>query len=202
MGFNLPAEKDFERPPDGTYLGVCYRVIDLGTQSETIKGETKKLRKIVISWELPDERMKDGRPFSVSRRFTFSSSEKSHLRQVLESWRGKKFNSEEIASFDISRMLTATAMLTLATSNDDGKEYQNVMSVAKPMKGTPLQREPENESFCFAMVPEMWNPKLLDKMHEKMAETIKKSPEWQALSKGKAPDTAAVSDDLDDELPF
>lgn len=202
MGFNLPEPNTFERPPDGTYLGICYRVVDLGTQDTTYKGETKKSRVIVISWELPDERMADGRPFSVARRFTFSAAENSNLRKTLESWRGKKFTTEEIADFDLAKMLTATAMLTLATEENGDKVYQNIMAVAAPMKGTPRTKEPENESFCFAMVESMWNPKLIEKLHEKMQETIKKSPEWKALSKGVKPAPAQTDLDLDDSIPF
>lgn len=168
---------------------------------ETIKGETKKLRKISISWELPNEKMADGRPFSVQNRYTFSAAENANLRKALESWRGKKFTNEEIAGFDVSKMLGKACVLTLETKESEGgKTFTNILSISPPMKGTVIPTSTENEQYCFAMVPEMFNPKLLEKMHEKLQETIKKSPEWNALSKGQPMNQSQL--DLDDEIPF
>lgn len=148
--------------------------------------------------------MDDDRPFSVSKRYTFSSNKKAIFRKDLENWRAKPFTDEELGSFEIDKLVGAVAMLTVAHSEDE--KYANVTGVAAPPKGTPKRRETENESFCFALTPEMFNPKLLDKMHEKLAEAIKKSPEWKALIAGKDPSEAAssaqTSMDLDDEIPF
>jgi len=65
---------------------VCFRVADLGTQSSVFGSK----QQILISWwELPDEPMADGRPFTISRRYTLSSSRKSTLREHLEAWFGR-----------------------------------------------------------------------------------------------------------------
>ncbi len=203
MGFNMPEEKKFEQIEPGTYMGTCYRIVDLGTQDTTFKGEAKKVRLVTLSWEIPDEKMEDGRPFSVNKRYTFSSNVKSIFRKDLESWRAKKFTDDELRTFEIDKLLGATAMLTIARSEDD--KYTNVMGVGQPPKGTPRRTECINESFCFALEPDMFNPKLMEKMHEKTVEAIKKSPEYQALIKGQDPKQAAArqtSMDLDDEIPF
>jgi hypothetical protein len=184
---------------------VCYRVIDLGTQDSSYKGEPKKTRLIMIAWELPDERMEDGRPFMVSRRFTYSASENSHLRKALESWRGKAFTSEEIAGFDLSKMLKATALLSLSTEENAGKTYQNILTISQPLKGQPRTKDTENEAFCFAMAEGMFNMANFAKLHEKLQEIIKKSPEFQAMSKGQpasAASSASQEEMFEDEIPF
>lgn len=89
MHLPQPSDAEFELAPAGTHIAVCYRVIDLGTQETTFKGEVKHQHKILISWEIPDEKMKDGRPFTIGKRYTWSMSEKANLRNDLESWRGK-----------------------------------------------------------------------------------------------------------------
>jgi hypothetical protein len=69
----LPAPSEggsYTPPPVGTHLALCYRIIDLGTQKTTYNGETKTAHKLMISWELPQERMDDGRPFAISKRCT------------------------------------------------------------------------------------------------------------------------------------
>jgi hypothetical protein len=204
MGFTLPETVDFERPPDGTYMALCYRIVDLGTQETTYKGEAKKQHQITLSWELPDERMKDGRPFSVAKRYTFSASENSNFRKALESWRGKKFTAEELRSFELDKLLGKACILTIQTEEKEGKTYTNIVAISPPMKGAKIPTDTINESFCFAMQDGMFNPKLLEKMHEKLQETIKKSPEWQALSKGQSPKSTGgqTQMELDDEIPF
>jgi hypothetical protein len=204
MGFALPDSNDFERPEDGTYLAMCYRIVDLGTQSEVFSGETKLLRKVTISWELPTERMKDGRPFSVNKRYTFSSAENANLRKDLEAWRGAKFTPETMKGFEIDRLLGKPCVVTVSTTtNEKGKTFTNIIAITPPIKGTKIPPETENETFCFAMIPGMFNPALMEKLHEKVQETIRKSPEWQAMSKGGTSSAASsTADELDDELPF
>ena len=43
---------DFKNAPNGNYLARCYRLTDYGTQTQTFKDKTVKLRKILITWEL------------------------------------------------------------------------------------------------------------------------------------------------------
>ena len=40
-----PTEGDFELAPAGTHIGVCYRIIDLGTQETTFEGQAKQQHK-------------------------------------------------------------------------------------------------------------------------------------------------------------
>src|SRR6185369_10438591 len=76
MYLPAPTESNFTPVPAGTHLGICYRVIDLGTQSTNFNGETKLAHKVLVSWEIPDEKMDDGRPFTISQSYTWSMHEK------------------------------------------------------------------------------------------------------------------------------
>src|SRR5271168_3727728 len=90
----LPKPSDngnFELTPAGTFLALCYRFIDRGTQISEFMGEKKTRREVMISWELVGEVMSDGRPFSASKTYTLSMHEKATLRKDLEAWRGKAF---------------------------------------------------------------------------------------------------------------
>lgn len=203
MGMHLPETTDFERPPDGTYLAICYRIIDLGTQDGSWEGKPKKSHQVQVFWELPDEKMNDGRPFIVGRRYTFSAGENSNFRKHLEAWRGKKFTAEELATFEVDKLLKKACVLTIATEDKNGKTRQNVISISPPMKGVKVPTTTHNEAFCFAMQEGMFDPKLLEKMSDNLKETIKKSPEWQAMSKGQSPKSSGQSEiEFDDEIPF
>ena len=60
---------EYELPPAGTFIATCYKFIDLGTQKTVFNNTEKLMRKVMISWELADEPMADGRPFTVNKRY-------------------------------------------------------------------------------------------------------------------------------------
>ena len=141
---------DFELAPAGNHLAVCYCVCDLGYHLNNYGNQQRKVR---ISWELPNELMKDGRPFSVSKRYTLSLSEKAALRSDLESWRGKPFTAEELKGFDVFAILGKSCMLNVIhePSQDGKKTYANIASVASLPKGMPPIAAPSNEFIKFAI---------------------------------------------------
>lgn len=181
-----PSETNFENPPAGTFLAICYRVIDLGTQDTTYKGQAKKQHKILISWELPDEKMADGRPFTISSRYTWSMSEKAALRKDLESWRGKPFVDADFGEggFDIAKIIGAPCILTIVHS-DGEKTYANVKGVAALMKGMTAPAL-INEKAFLGLDEENWNAEVFHKLSDNLQSTIKSSPEYQALVNGYA----------------
>lgn len=201
----MPANSggDFTPPPEGTHLAVCYRVIDLGTQQVEWQGTTKHQHKILLSWELPDERMDDGRPFTISQRYTLSSSEKSKLRQDLEAWRGKKFADDEIASFDIKNLIGVGCYLSVVHSHKNGSTYANVQSIVKLPKGTKAN-PPENTAIYFSL--DHFEAGVFEMLSEGIRNVIVKSPEYGEAIRGnqherigEAPDH---DDDMSDAIPF
>ena len=102
----------------GTYPARCYSMVHIGTIQEEFQGEKKTMNKVRISWELPTElkEFKQGegeKPYVLSKEFTLSLHEKSSLRAFLKSWRGKDFTEEEAKSFDVTKLLGVTCMLSL-----------------------------------------------------------------------------------------
>ena len=82
---------NYTPPPAGMHIARCYRLIDLGTQPKSFQGKpTGEARKIMASWELlGEDRMDDGKPFTMSKSWFLSMHEKATLRKDLESWRGR-----------------------------------------------------------------------------------------------------------------
>jgi hypothetical protein len=139
MPLNLPDKTDFELTPAGSHVALCYRIIDLGTQLVEFKGESKKQHKIMIGWELPNELMTTGdnagKPFSIHKRYTFSSSDKSNLKKDLESWRGLPFSKEDYGKFDIFVLIGKPCMLGIVHAESNGKTYSNITSIMRLPKG-------------------------------------------------------------------
>lgn len=191
----------FEMPPSGPIASRCSRLIDLGTQESTYEGERKTQRKILLSWELAELRT-DGTPFVISRRFGLSLHEKSALRAFLQAWRGRPFTAEELAGFDLRRLLGAPCMLNVMHTNRNGKDYANIASIS------PLPKGMSAPELCAPGVVFDIDaddaPAILETLSENLQSTIAASPEWQTrVAEGRAAPPLGLGDEGDDgDCPF
>jgi hypothetical protein len=174
----------FEMAPEGTFVARCYRIIDLGDQTTEFQGETKTQHKILFSWELlGDERMSDGRPFMVSKRYTASLHEKSALRKDLAAWRGHDFTPEELKQFDLEKVLGAYCLLGTIHTEKAGRDYCNVSSIMGLPKGMP-KPDGVNEKQIFTL--EKIDQAVFDSLSERLQEQIAATPQYRAaISKAK-----------------
>jgi hypothetical protein len=115
---------------DGLHLAVCVDVIDQGMK-ETPWGAKHKIR---IVWQL-DLEGPDGRRFVVSRVYTNSLGQKAMLRRDLESWRGKAFTAEELAGFDLLKLLGANCQVQTVAAEREAATYANVQAIVPPPRG-------------------------------------------------------------------
>ena len=183
---------DFENPDPGSYAGVCYKIIDIGTQTSEYQGKTKSRRQVIIGWEL-DELMSDGRPFVVSKFYTASLSEKANLRHDLAAWRGRDFTPEELQGFSPRNILGKSCLVQL-TKNDKGKV--RVTGVAKLPKG---MNAPElvNEQVFFHL--DEFDQATFDSLSDGVKKLIVQSPEYQHIA-GKPKATSFA--EMESDIPF
>lgn len=171
-----PHNEEFELPPEGNHLATCYRVIDLGTQISSFNN--KEQHKIMIGWELPDELMASGKPFTISQRFTLSSHEKATLRKTLESWRGRPYKDNEMEGIDLSKLIGQPCMLQVSHATRDGKNYANVAAVTalpKGFAGKSLINPPQHFDLSD------FDASVYDALSEGMQKIIADSPEYKAI---------------------
>ena len=197
---------DFEQAPAGTHVARCVRLIDIGTQFGEFQGKPNALRKVVVTWELPNELMTEGeyagQPFLVNKWYTASIGEKANLRKDLVNWRGREFTDDELRGFDVKKILGTTCMLSL-TPNDKGKV--RVTGVMKLPKGTesPVQI---NSSLYFSLERDEFNQGVFDGLSGYWQGEIKKSPEWADLQGKPGPVKTSASgtkfEDFEDDIPF
>lgn len=105
---------EFVQAPEGLHIARCYAVIDLGRQFNARFNNYSA--KVLIGWELMDAFLADGKPFIQFQRYTASLTETSHLRKLLESWRGKGFTTEELEGFHLQQILGVPCYLTTKPS--------------------------------------------------------------------------------------
>lgn len=205
---------NYTPPPAGNHFAICFRFIDLGTQMVEWKGTQKTQRKVLLSWELPNELMTEGeragQPFTIGRRYTWSMHEKANLRHDLENWRGRKFTDEDFVGpkrFNTKNLLGKACMLSVVHETREGNTYANISSVAALPKGMVSQvPAPNNPMVYFALEPDSFDASVLEAMSDKLKETITGSPEYKELidASYRKPNGGDNGDprDMDDEIPF
>ena len=173
----------FNPCPAGSYLARCTQLIDLGTQTTTYEGETKKTRKVLVAWEVLDDecRRDDGQPFVLSKRFTQSLHEKAALRKTLASWRGRDFTPTELKGFDLGAVLGKDAFLSVIHTDKDGKTFANIAAVMKPPKGMICPEGCGNEPLQhWDMAAPEWA--IFATLAPRLVEQIEAFPEFKALT--------------------
>ncbi len=204
-----PNDRQFELAPAGTHMAVAYRVIDLGTQTSSWNGQPKRQHKILISWELPDEKMADGRPFTIGQRYTWSMSEKAALRRDLESWRGTPFTEKDFGQngFDIKNIIGKACLLNVIHAEKNGKQYANIASISRLMKGQQGPPQTANEQVYLWINNDRWEPSTYQKLSDGLKALIAQSPEYHAIVNGyddgsDEPPPVDAHDAFGDEIPF
>jgi hypothetical protein len=125
---------DFEIHPEGQYRAVCMDVVDLGLVENKQYGKMQHKVAVVFHSEA---KLKDGRPFEVWERFTLTLAENGRLRPFLQSWRGRAFTEQELAGFDLEKLIGVQAYLQIIHNGHNGKTYANVSTIMLPPRGTP-----------------------------------------------------------------
>jgi hypothetical protein len=182
-------------------------MVHIGTIQEEFQGEKKTMNKVRISWELPTElkEFKQGegeKPYVLSKEFTLSLHEKSSLRAFLKSWRGKDFTEDEAKSFDVTKLLGVTCMLSVGHKESKGKVYAEINSVSPTIKGfnVPSQINPTFElnydNFtieAFMTLPEFIRKKMEGSLEFKKIQNLVFEYESQKQS---------VNQNNGEDLPF
>lgn len=193
--------------PAGNYVARAYSMIHIGTVEEIIMGTPKVLNKVRIGWELPTEtkvfeKEKGEQPLVISKEFTLSMHEKSNLRKMLASWRGKDFTEEEAKSFDITKLLGAACMLNIIHkpgTKDPSRIYEEIGSISPMPKGMKC---PDQVNKKVLLDYDNFDTTLFESLPDFIKDKIKKSKEYQKM---KAPQESHVTEQIPDEvsdLPF
>ena len=127
-------QKQYTPPPEGIHPAVCVDVVDLGME-ETPWGSLHKCR---VTWEIAHT-MSDGRRFTANKKYTVSLHEKSNLFKDLKAWRGRPFTAEELAGFDLEKILGAPCQLVITHEEKEGKVYGNITALLKADAKNRLQ---------------------------------------------------------------
>ena len=211
MSLSLSANgKHYDPVPAGSYRAVCVWVIDLGTQDTVYQGVRKAKHQVLLTFELADELMEDGRPFVLSRTFTASLHENAGLRAFLDGWRGRKFTEQELEGFDLKNILGKPALVSVGHNESGDRIYANLNAAVKLPKGMTAPEKTHNELVAFdcdmkqipAGLPDWIKNKIRQSAEFQAGEIYDAPPpETKAASGIDAVDQAAINA-VNDDIPF
>lgn len=194
----LPKQNEYEQAPIGVHTATCYQVIDLGSQIKEFNGEKKVNREIRVTWELPEALMADGKPFSISKFYTYSSHEKSNLLKDLNAWRGKPFTKEDFGTFDLTKLLGKSCNIQISHTEKGKAKVSTVMALKAGEKAPALVNKPLWLSL------DKFDQTVFDSLSEFLRTTIAASPEYRELKgmKHEAYEQVEVEHYPDESIPF
>lgn len=195
---------DFKQAPAGSHIGRAIRIIDLGTQHGEYQGEPTVRNQVLVQWELPNETVEiDGqdKPLLVGKFYTNSLGEKANLRRDLESWRARPFTAEELDRFDLMKILSAPAMLSVVHNEKGKAKVVGVSALPKGMTCPPAFNQPS------AFWIDEWDDNAFASLPEGIQKIIRESDEYKAAftppSEQRAASKPAGKQPIDDDdIPF
>jgi hypothetical protein len=208
-----PSSSSYEPPPAGTHQAIFYQLIDLGTHpTQWENNPPKDVRRLRVGWELSiDERMENGKPFTVSKFWNHFTGEKATIRKDLESYRGQTFKSKaDFQRFDLTKLLGEKCMINIRHSIKGDNERADVVSILPPMKGIefkPLHNSPQ----LLLLEKGKFNAELFESLPEWMRNLISEAPEYKNLKNPPSNAMAKLAEaraaitletELKDEIPF
>ena len=215
---------EFDPCPAAMHIARCIRLIDLGTTMDQMYGKEK--HNVFVMWEVPEEihtytiKGKDGapdkevsEPFTVGKFYNMSLSDGSHLRNDLQSWRGRAFTPEELQGFNPEKMVGAPCMINVVHKPRKAPKtgvVAEVMSVTPMPKG--MQAPPQvHPSVYFSLEEGLFNQQILDDMSSGLKAKVMQSNEYRdilAKQQGRPTEgqqqseNPAPVDDGFDDIPF
>jgi hypothetical protein len=197
--------------PAGNYVARCYQMIEIGTVTELIMGTQKRLHKVRIGWELPDEtrvfdQAKGEQPLVISKEYTLSMHEKSNLRMDLKSWRGKDFTEDEAKCFDITKLIGVPCMLNIIhrpAKSDPSRVYEQISGIT-PLPKSVKCADPVNPVMVLSY--DNFDAALFNSLPDFLKQKIQSSEEYAALQSPQSRtinEPVGIGEDDDDlGLPF
>ena len=173
------SENTFEPVPQGTHPARCCGMVSLGTQPSN-HPKYQPSFKVVLMFEFPNEiiEIKGERKPMMTNHFLSaylgSTKKPSKAAQFLTSWRGRAFTEQELAGFDLSKVIGAPCLLGIVHEDRGGSMREVISSISPLPKGMaappaitkPIHFEVEDgRGDKFKALPE-WMQKMIESCEE------------------------------------
>jgi len=205
MGLVIKSNNEGPQPVEaGAWPAICVGYVDLGTQTSEYGGESSTRRKVMLFWDIPEQRITvDGKnlPRRISAKYSQSMFEKSGFRQMIDAWFGK-LTPQQAAAFDVDACVGKPCMLNIVhKQKKDGKTFASVQSVMQLPRG--MQR-PQLETPTITYVIDTNGVFNMpgDDIPEWVKNIIRESAEFKEAHGGKPKEIPLPNESIPEEPPF
>lgn len=199
MEYTASETKKYKQVPVGTHTGICYMIVDIGTQEVDFEGTTSQKRQVIIGWETPDE-LTDAtpeypaKPLSVMKTYTLTFGKKAALLKDYAAWT----KEPEPKKFVLDKLLGTGCNLAVGATSGGNAKVVGVTALKATEKVPPLSRG--------TILYDLRKPDELEyvKLPEFIKEKIAASPEYRQWCVTGSTDKPKqeVPADLNDEIPY
>jgi hypothetical protein len=128
----------------GSWAATCSGYIQLGTHTSDFGGgDTKRGPRIMLVWNMPDQRRE------ISRRYSLTMHPKGSLRPAIEAMMGR-LSPEMEAEFDLDHILGKPCLLDIKQKvKADGKTFAEIASVSSLPRGMPRPAPTDTKTYVM-----------------------------------------------------
>lgn len=198
-------ESTYKNIEPGTHSARCYGMVSLGTQPSNIKEYAPSFQ-VLLMFEFPSEIVEvngEKKPMATNhflKAYLGSVKKPSKTNLFLTSWRGRPFTQEELAGFDISKVVGKPCLLNIVHAERGGKIREDIASISPLPKGMTLPIQ-FNQSVIYE-IEEGRNEKFMA-LPEWIQKRIELCSEWtKPLTKEELTHTHTEADEKMDDVPF
>lgn len=176
---------------------ICLDIIDLGINVESyMQQEPQEVPKVALVFASGERQTEvaESELTLVTVEMRNSAGEKANLRKLLESWRGRSYNPEQVeAGLPLHKLHGKFALVSIEhVLTRKNKKFAKIKSIS-PL---PPQIAPPDAK---ALLAEYERPKFFADRKAQYADTLKKH---RAAMGEDSPEPTPPSDDDSDDLPF
>ena len=137
---------------------------------------------------------------TMSKEYTLSLHEKSALTKVLEAWRGAKFTEEELAGFDLNKILGKPCQIQVIHTVKGDNTYSNIAAIMALPKGMKVDAPTETLVYDLDDAKAVENIVLLPEWIQKK---VMESETWKEKTKNTVNASQGNHNTApDDDFPF
>ncbi len=184
-------ESTYDVVPAGNHVARVYRVIHIGTIPETFMGEEKIMNKVMISFELLNEKKvfkeeKGSEPYVISAEYTLSMNEKANLRKFIEGFLGIALHNDEADAFDVMSLIGEACLLNVVHKVSKTGNTYAIAKGASPIPRGMSVPAPYNPVVKLDY-GDSWNLDLFESLPAFLKDKMSKSVEFSKIAGKETP---------------
>jgi len=184
--------------PAGLQDAICYGVVHIGTHQEEFKGDKKMRNIIYILYELPSitntfDEDRGEEPAVISKKFTYTYSERGSLLDWIKTWSNGKINKKNINNFDIDKLVGIGCKLQVMEDEGENGSYsyiKGIIALNDEEKKTLNKNALHNPIMVYSV--DEHDPEKFETLHVWLQNKIKESQEYKKLG--------IVDDDIPEDM--